>query len=60
MEGRAAWRLGGLEVLSVVGSAASIRLGTQNHKWLGLEGTPGVIKLQPLATGRATNLQTWY
>lgn len=29
-------------------------------KWLGLEGTPGIIRFQLPATGRDTNLQIWY
>ena len=31
-----------------------------NIEWLGLEGTPRIIKFQSSATGRATNLQICY
>ena len=40
--------------------ALFLHLPSQNHRiieWLGLEGTPRIIKFQPPCCGRATNLQ---
>ena len=50
---------------SLQDAAISPRLGgqhrtTESQEWVGLEGTSRIMKLQPPATGRATNLHISY